>query len=221
MKRITSLLSFVFALYIICAVAQANPIFVSNFSFETLPITGLPLDSCGTGCHYDISGIPGWTVNAGSAGQFQPGTQTGNTSWFSTLSDSITVAYANGGSMSQTVGAAVQLGVIYTLMIDLGKRNEQAFTAGADLLINGNRYIATGTTPTSGNWSTFTATYTGLAADVGMPITIELTSRGTQSDYDNVRLSNNIITSAVPEPATFAVFGLGLAGLLGKARRRR
>jgi hypothetical protein len=75
----------------------ANPIFVSNVSFENVPIGGLTSDGCGTGCHYDTAAIPNWT-NSGTSGQFQPGAPT-NTAYFNTLSDGPTSAYTNGADI--------------------------------------------------------------------------------------------------------------------------
>jgi hypothetical protein len=194
--------------------ALAAPITVNNPSFETPPSGGFPF-GCGTGCSFSQAVIPGWT-NGGFSGQFIPGTQVGNVSFFNTISDGITVAYSNAGTISQTVGATVQAGVAYTLQVDLGWRKDiGAFIGTADLLVNGNQYAATGATPVQGNWSTFTATYTGLPADVGDPITIQLNSPGTQADFDNVRLSDNLASVPAPAlgsgPATCAVFCGALA----------
>ena len=196
--------------------ALAGVISVANASFETLPAGGLP-SGCGTGCSFSEAVIPGWS-NSGISGQFQPGTPA--TTFFTSLPDGPTVAFSNDTTppISQTVGTKVQLGVTYTLMVDLGWRNDfGSFTSAADLMINGNAITAIGTAPTQGNWSTFTATYTGLASDVGSSITIELLTSGGQGDFDNVRLSD----STVPEPAGFTLLGLGLAGLLVFARRQR
>src|SRR5437899_5829590 len=71
----------------------AAPLFVSNYSFETLPAAGLTLGGCGTGCSYSQDAIPGWTM-VGAGGQFQPGNP-GNTNYFNTLSDGPTSAYNN------------------------------------------------------------------------------------------------------------------------------
>jgi len=193
----------------------ADIIPVVNGSFETLPGDGLPF-GCGAGCAYSVEAIPGWTFSPGSSGgQFQPGT----VGYFHTLSDGPTSAYSNGGVISQTVGETVQLGVTYTLMVDLGLRTDPnvVFAGSADLLINGNKYAAVGSTPTSGNWSTFTATYTGLSADVGDSITIELNSFGFQGNYDNVRLFD----SSLPEPSYAGMLVMGLAGLMMLRLRRR
>jgi PEP-CTERM motif len=115
------------------------------------------------------------------------------------------------------VSPTVVTGVTYTLMVDLGARKDNvAFAAAADLLINGIHYAAIGTAPAPGDWSTFTATYVGLAADAGKSITIELLSSGPQGDFDNVRLSDS-----VPEPAGMTLLGLGLVGLSVFARRKR
>jgi hypothetical protein len=186
---------------------------VNNPSFETLPLGGLP-NGCGVGCAFSATAIPGWT---GGAGQFQPGTQAGNFTFFSTLSDGITSAYSSGGATTQTVAATVIPGIIYTLQVDLGWRNDMgAFSSGADLLINGIQYVATGSTPVQGHWSTFTVTYTGRAADAGDPITIQLVNTGlAQANFDNVRLSDNI-----PEPGTTVALAIGLAGFYALRRRR-
>jgi len=40
----------------------AAPVFVSNYSFETLPVGGLP-SPCGAGCSYSATAIPGWSIS--------------------------------------------------------------------------------------------------------------------------------------------------------------
>jgi hypothetical protein len=198
----------------------ASPIFVSNFSFETLPGAGLPNTGCGSGCAYSTTAIPGWTT-VGTGGQFQPGTPA-NTAYFTSLSDGPTSAYSNGTGaiISQTVIPTVVLGEVYTLMVDIGSRLDEPFDGTAAILINGNTYNATGTTPTRGTFGTFTATYTGLLADVGKPITIELLSTGEQGNFDNVRLDGAVLGTANPEPASFVLMGSALLALTGILRRR-
>jgi hypothetical protein len=198
---------------------QGASLTVSNPSFETLPAGGLPT-TCGTGCAYDVGAITGWT-NGGSTGQFQTGAPT-NTTYMNTRSSdgTATIAYDDSGTISQTVVDTVQTNVVYTLMVDLGVRIGLPFTGSADLLINGHTITATGTTPTSGNWSTFTATYTGLAADAGDAITIELKSSGAQAEFDDVRLSSNA-AAPTPEPASLTLVGLSLAALVQRLRRKR
>jgi len=200
---------------LLAASANASPIFVNNFSFETLPPGGSPFP-CGTGCSFFIDPIPGW-VNAGG-GQFVPGAP-GNTNDFNSIPDGTTVAYLNGGTITQTVGPTVQAGVTYTLMVDLGVRKNFSDPGSIALVVNGNTYSGTGILPSSGNWATFTATYTGLAADIGQAITIQLSSPGIQGEFDNVRLSDN--AGPVPEPATSALIGLGAIALGFFARRKK
>jgi len=192
--------------------AIASPLTVNNFSFETLPGGGLP-SPCGPGCSYSTAPAPGW-VTTGSSGQFQPGVTPGP--YFNSLSDGPTSAYTNGGVFSQTILPTVQLGMLYVLSVDIGYRLDTSFAGTARLLINGNPYDALGVTPVRGTFGTFTATYTGLAADVGQAITIELNSNGSQGNWDNVRLDGTA-PSVVPEPATLFL----LAPALLMLRRRR
>jgi hapalindole biogenesis HpiC1 cyclase-like protein len=155
---------------------------VNNPSFETLPSGGLPF-GCGSGCSYSSATtaipIPGWTASGGEntqVGQFQPGTNSGNFQYFNSIPDGNTVAYSNGGSISQTVGQTVELGVVYTLQVDLGLRNDLPDPGFIELLIGNNAPIVATpetTAPPTGGWSTYIATYTGLSKDVGDSITID------------------------------------------------
>ncbi|MCU1237066.1 MAG: hypothetical protein JWP63_5033, partial [Candidatus Solibacter sp.] len=131
----------------------------------------------------------------------------GNFTYFNSVDDGITTAYSNGPTISQTVGATVQAGILYTLMVDLGSRKDIGPHASAALIVNGNTYTATGSF-VAGGWNTFTATYLGTSTDAGSSITIALLSSGPQANFDNVRLSDS---TTVPEPATLAFLGLGLA----------
>jgi len=204
---------------ILASTSYASPIFVTNYSFETLPVGGLPF-GCGLGCSYSegSSGIPGWTTTGSYVGQFQPGSAAGNTAYFDSVPDGITVGFTDGGSISQTVAPVVQLGITYTLQVDVGVRKDLGGDPGTEaLVINGNKYLATGVLPAPGGWSTFTATYTGLSADVGQPITIQLASDSSQGDWDNVQLND----STAPEPASTALMGLAALALAGISRRMR
>ena len=109
--------------------------------------------------------------------------------------------------------------MVYTFLVDLGKRNDTSFTATADLLINGTKYVATGVVPVSGGWSTYTATYIGVAADAGKSITIELNAFGVEGDFDNVRLSS--VSAPTPEPAFTSLAGIALLLFAGFGRFKR
>jgi len=212
--------AWVAALGVLCAFsAAASPIFVSNFSFEDVG-GSLPF-GCGTGCSYSTGAIVGWTGSTATSGEFKPGVPA-NTTYFSTLSNGITSAYADtaGTTLSQTVAATVQVGSTYTLTVDLGARKDLLFGASADLRINGHVFTATGIAPTAGNWSSFTATYVGVIADANDPITIELVATRRQANFDNVRL-DVVAPSGIPEPTGVTLVGMGLGLLIFAANRKR
>ena len=199
--------------------ASAGNIAVANASFETLPGSGLPY-GCGAGCSYSYSGdaptnIPGWT-GAGLYGQWQLGSYPA----LNYVPDGPTVAFTNGGSISQTVGATAIAGLTYTLDVDVGFRKDVPDNSLIELVVGSNVVDATGVSnQASGNWYDWTASYTALAGDAGDAISIVLACTGPQCDWDDVRLTSS--ASAVPEPGTFAVFGLALLALGGLGLRRK
>lgn len=140
---------------------------ISNYSFENLPVGGLPED-CGGGCVSGVGEIPGWTFSEpNTSGQAQPGAQLGNFTYVNSIPDGITVAFSNLATISQTVGV-VQLGVFYSLSVDVGLIKTFGALGSVELLIGNNApIIATGLVPPEGDWSTYMATYVGLVGDVG------------------------------------------------------
>jgi len=200
--------------------ASANvSIPVTNFSFETLPGGGL--NQTGSNCSntYSVGAIPVWIESGpGPSGQFNPGTPG---CIFNSVPNGSIIAYTNDGTLSQTVSATVVTGNTYTLTVFEGTRADCCTAGGdtADLLVNGVQYFATGTVATAGNWTQWTATYTGLAADAGDSITIQLGGTGNQADFDDVTLSYTT-PSAVPEPAYLTLLAAGLGGMMMVVRRR-
>jgi hypothetical protein len=187
--------------------ANASSITVLNPSFEVPPPGGFPLPNtnCAPGCSYSEPGpIPDWTT-VGDTGLFQPGNPL-NTTYFNTLPDGPTVAYTNGGSVSQTVGTTTVAGDTYTLNVEVGFRKDVPDPGTVTLFIDGNPFVASGTPQQlSGNWSLYTAI--GIATTTGGLITIDLSSPSAQGDWDSVTLS------ATPLPSTWTMLVVGFAGL--------
>jgi hypothetical protein len=128
--------------------------------------------------------------------------------------DELTVAYADGAAISQTVGPSSVAGKTYTLQVDVGLRDDLPDPGTVELIVGGVPTVATGAAPLPGGWSDYTATYT--APSSGQVITIQLSSPGGQGDWDNVRLS----VSGVPEASTWAMMLAGFTGLGFAAYRR-
>ena len=212
--RIQSVLSSVTTLCLFSVLAHAGPLTVVNPSFETVPVGGF--NHPNPDGPFNVGSVPGWTLSGpGPSGEYQP-VLNGNT--FNNLDDGPTVAYSNSGTISQDIGT-VDPGMIYTMTVDIGNRIDTGNFASADLLINGVTYAALGTTGPKGTWTTFTATYQSLAADVGDTITIELRSTGGQADFDNVTASSSPVPT--PEPGLTGILGMALAGLGIYGRRKK
>jgi hypothetical protein len=196
------------------ALAQTTPITVANYDFSIVPAGGLT-NSCGIpncGNYSDFTsvsdGIPGWTASGdlaagGGYGQFAP-----TAIVFNGYDGTTPTAFSNGPTLNQIVGTTVVPGYTYTLTVDIGYRDDLFnFEGGADLLINGVAYDATGTKPAKGDFSAYTVTYTGLAADSGDPIEIQLTAPTNEGNFSEVTL-----TQTVPEGGASSLYLL-LAGL--------
>jgi hypothetical protein len=198
---------------------MAGSILVNNNNFSTLPTSGLNLERSSGNSSFGV-GIPGWAA-AGATGQWAP-----NGLVLGLPPGATAVAFSNGSTISQTVTPTVVAGDKYTLTVELGDRTDLSpFSGGADLLIGGIAYDATGL-PIAGGWSVYTANYTGLPANAGDAITIQLTDRGIQTDFSDVTLNFTALAPAgqpgavTPEPGTLSLAGLGLLCAMGYALRK-
>lgn len=160
-----------------------------------------------------VVGIAGWLNSSG--GIFNP-----TTASFTSVPDGVNTAWLNGGSATQTLATTLAANTAYTLMVDVGDRNDWATFPGYSVaLLAGNTVLASESSLTPNNgWLTSTVSYFATVGNplLGTALTIRLTSGGTQVNFDNVRLD----VSPVPEPETYAMLLAGL-GLVGFAVRRR
>jgi hypothetical protein len=199
MKRLSSIL---LALAATTALAQTTPITVANYNFsdQAPPFpTG-----CGVTCTYQFSAITDWN-STGNSGVWAP-----DASEFTGYNGTTTMAFSNGGTISQTVTATVVAGDTYTLTVDIGNRADGSYFGdpGANLLIGGTQYFyAAGTEPASGAFSAYTATFFATPSMNDDTITIDLTTGWVQGDFSDVTL-----TQTVPEGGANSLYLL-LAGL--------
>ena len=203
----------------------ATPITVLEHSFEgakalgtwTASPNGVPGDS--------IPAVPSpWITTGGGTGWTIASQYSGG------IPDGDIYAYMNAaGNTRQTLTATFQADTDYTLTVATGWRADLAggayptypgygieLWAGTTLIASDDDTVSGA--PASDSWKDATATYSYDAGDaglVGQALEIRLIGYGVQSNYDNVRLD----ATAVPEPTTTALLGLG--GLALILRRRK
>ncbi|MFT5526780.1 MAG: hypothetical protein ACI9HK_004760, partial [Pirellulaceae bacterium] len=161
-----------------------QPITVNNFSFENP--AHVPGGSNGI--------IPDWVDGDGAdagAGTFDPTASR----YPLGLSDGENVAFSNGPSISQVVGANLTAGQKYRLQVDVGNRNDIVFP-GFDLQLRAGGVVLAGADETTvtvpdGGFATATVEFIVPVghAQLGQPLEIVLDSDGGQTNFDNVRLS--------------------------------
>lgn len=189
--------------------AKADLIPVVNAGFEATPLAD--------GAFTRVA-PPGWTL-VGTGGTFHPSVR----DFPGGAPEGQNTGYSSGGSLSQTLVSPLQAGV-YTLRVEVGDSFFTPFPgykiellAGSFLLAQDNNSLA----PANGTFLTSTVMFAATAGDarLGQPLSIRLTSSGSETNFDNIRL--DFAPSAVPEPASVMMLGIGALGLLGYDLRRR
>jgi len=204
---------FLSILMVFAGAGQAASIAVVNSSFE-LPV--LPDGAVGAAA--------GWTA-AGAAFAHNPTA----TELPGGPPDGAQVLFLQGtANASQTLGAVLTAGTIYTLLVDVGSRADFNFIFGYQInLEDGATVLASANSPIPANGSFLTASiqYMALAGDpnLGQPLGIRLSnvpSGSSTAFMDNVRLDAS--ATGVPEPGYAPLLPvLALAAITVYRRRIR
>lgn len=159
---------------------SAYPIVVNNPSFEN-GFTGDP--------------TTGWAnAEGGTWGSpYIPGSE------LSPPADGLAVGFGNGGTAYQIITSHTILAGTYTILVDVGRRNDGYYTpfSMAVFSVNGPGGgqplggYSLAADPPVGGWSTLTATITIANGDpaIGGNLQLNLDSPGVQTVIDNVRIS--------------------------------
>jgi len=205
------------ALLVVVSGAWAGIVPITNPSFES--------PSCGT-VGPATCAPTGWTVS-GAANAFLPGSGA-----FQSIPDGLQVAYSNGGTLSQVLSTVIAANTTYTLSVWVSERVGDTFSPAIELLGGSNVLFTMSTSNPGGalptqsdggstpyDWVDWTMSYTSPAsgAIIGQALGISLGAGAAQSDFDNVSLTSAPVSS-VPEPAMFALVGVGLLGLVTRRR---
>ena len=173
----------------------AIPIFNPRFDIDIL--------TCSPGSNCAQNGITGWIVGPGTdVAKFS------KTQYPHAPSTGVFVAAigntSTSGSILQNLSATVQANTTYTLTVELGAREDYAFTGYTVTLGAGNVSLATGNTatPVGGSFVTDTVTYESGAtpAQLGQPLQILITSSGTSSGTGQVDIEDVTLTAAPTAP---------------------
>ena len=216
--RLNKILGVLTVVGVLCPVQlMAAQVFIGNAGFESTTLAdGL-----------NVTLVPDWT-GTGSTGAFNPAALSmpgGNTP------EGNNMAYVNGGSLTQILGATLTANTTYTLTMDVIKRSEGVFQsasyliellAGSDVIAQDNNSLSVA----SGTFETSTLIYDALAGDslLGSLLGIRI-SGDPQTSFDRVVLDASSSSSSViptPIPAALPLFAsaFGLMGFAGWKRKK-
>jgi hypothetical protein len=174
MKRL--LLALLFA----CPLAAQTPVTIQNPSFETFNA----LTTCNSSNCYNTGPIPSWKGSGGSV-QF-------TSLIYSAMCDGPTVAYSNGGTLTQDLGISAQSNGTYSLNVCVGHRLDgYAATATIQLLAGTTSLCSLSVNEaniTAGTFSKQTLSCPTTTAPTG-DLTISLGCSTAQCDFDAVSLT--------------------------------
>jgi len=208
--------------------ASASTITVLNPSFETAVLSN----------GADVCPISNWTCSP--AADTRLGIYDFTTGQYPTYPtgapDGTYAAYIGpdmaGGFFSQDTSAQIAANTTYALTVFGGNRADFGFTPGTISLTANGVIIASLTLsdPGEGKWAGQTLSYangsTFLNQTLGIRLSAPAATFSGQVNFDNVSLTSNLTgtsgtfdATAVPEPATLSLLGLGLALGVGRARR--
>lgn len=174
--------------------------------------------------------IEGWTKVSGDANNRVGIAELSSSSINPPAIDGDQVAFLREGPyvMGQTLSITITENTVYTLSIYVGMRsdiNYSGYTFG--LYANGVALVseANPTFPSFGAWMNRTLSYTAMPGDANIGQTLEVRFGNTAAESSGVSQTVfdaiSLDASAVPEPSTYAMMGLGAALLLGIQRLRR
>lgn len=198
---------------------------LSNGSFEN-PVPGPGWVTGNPDGSYFSGSVAGWTNTSGSAGVWKPNL---GPNTFSSLPDGVNAGFTGDGgsaaSLKQTTGHVLAAGETVTFSGYFGSRADlsayNVLSQGTASIVFGNTTVGsisltdTGT----GSWNFFSYNFGGnlVNAFAGQTVSVVLSSNaGAQMSYDKI----SVQVSSVPEPASMAALGLGIAGLLSRKRRK-
>jgi hypothetical protein len=211
--------------------AHAAFISVPNAGFET--VTGRNPTAFQSNIAPD-----NWVATTGTVGTFMPSIGTTYNPATAGYSDFLGRGHGNllaftqgGGTFSQTLAATYEANTVYTFSVLVGDSYETVNTSNYELrlragplltstLLNTTTgvYPVTSYTVTSPSPAFVTFDTSTNPSVVGQAITLQIFgATGASKTFDNVTLE---AVSAVPEPSTFALLGLGMLGFIGYRRSR-